>query len=161
VPAPATDLSGGGLQIGLGNGASVDWNGWNDQGQAVAPGVYLVQVTQQVPGRSPQSQGKSVTVLDGPESASLTAVWLAPDPAPLSQGGLVLGLGSGPVPAGVSAVVYDLLGQRVARFQPQLNGYLVWTFKGREAPGIYLVRVLAVDATGRQSARVLKVALVP
>jgi flagellar hook assembly protein FlgD len=150
--------SGPGLKISYGTGASdfSYWNGLNSQGQAVASGTYVVQVTQDTEtGKKIFAQ--SVTVLQ-PSATVFDQAVAWPNPAPAGTAAVtiqVTGLAAG---SELWGDVYDLAGERVGSLETDPAG-LRWNLSENSASGIYLTRINAKDGQGHQRSQAVKIAI--
>jgi flagellar hook assembly protein FlgD len=150
-----------GLKIVVGSGGqAVWWNGYNDNGNPVTAGTYLVKVTWELNGAVIESFTKSITVLEAAAGDPLATAWLAPNPVPLDMGALEIGLDPSMDAAGLSGQVYTLDGILVEKLTPNAKGRLVWAFGGRgAAAGLYLIRLRMADSAGILRERTMKAAL--
>jgi hypothetical protein len=148
-----------GLKISYGAGAGdyVTWNGLNSQGEAVASGSYLVQVTQSTEtGKRVYTQ--SVTVLE--QSANVFAQAIAwPNPAPSGASSVTIWLAGLAPGSEVWGDVYNLAGERVGTFSPDPLG-LRWDLPSTTASGIYIGYVNAKDGIGNKSSQTIKIAII-
>ena len=142
-------------------GGSVAWDGTNDQGRPVSPGIYTIQALQWVAlGHSMQLESKAVQVLEPAGPGPLDALVAAPQPCSLLG---PLRLAWPPLPgARLHWGLYTLAGQLTLQgSQDALLGgaELTWG-AGRLANGVYLLD-LRMDGPGlRPQRRLMKVALV-
>jgi flagellar hook assembly protein FlgD len=154
----APSSSSPGLKISYGSGPSdyVYWNGLNSQGQAVASGTYVVQVTQDTDsGKKVYAQ--SVIVVQASSQVFDSAIpW--PNPVDPASSSVIIQLSG--MAAGTEAWgdVYNLAGERVGSLARDPAG-LRWDFGSNLASGIYLARVNARDAQGQQKNINLKIAI--
>jgi hypothetical protein len=125
----------------------------------VQSGQYLVKVTRNTGMGQTEVFSQSVTFLETPREM-LGGVVIQPNPVLPGQT-LKIVFPSG-LPSGtkVEAKVYSLTGQLVAQGGNGQGSIQIVLPMEQAAPGIYLVRLSARDAGGRQSQRTLKVALV-
>jgi hypothetical protein len=155
VPDPA----GPGLKIvyGAGAGDSVTWNGLNSQGQAVASGTYLVQVTQSSPtGKNTFSQSVSVIQAPGGVFASAAA---GPNPARAGVASVFVqfyGVAGG---TQLWGDVYNLAGERIGALSSDPGG-LRWDLPKGLASGIFILRLNGRSPSGQAKSQSLKVAVV-
>jgi hypothetical protein len=150
--------SGSGLKITYGSGSSdfVFWNGLNSQGQAVASGVYMVEVTQDSSGSAKKIFTLSVTVLQLSDNV-FDAIVPNMNPVPVGVNQITLTLtGASPGTQSVGGV-YSLAGERVGDLSGSTT--LVWTIPSSLASGVYLIRVEATNNLGHRRAVVVKLAL--
>jgi hypothetical protein len=147
------------LNINYGLG-SIPWNGTNDAGQMVQSGEYLVKVTRSTGMGQTEVFSQSVTVVNG-VSNSLSTALVGPNPAQASDGKVSIYLDpSTPNTTQVRGIVYSLTGELVAQISNQGHpSRLEWMLSGREASGIYFVRLQAREASGTKTSRTLKVFL--
>jgi hypothetical protein len=168
-PAGGTlSLSGDSLVLGAGSsGATVKasvgaysavWDGRNDFGKAVAPGIYWIESAPNSNSRG-VLETKSVLVLAA-GSDPFQGAWVAPNPAPGRSTGLEVGL---PLPeslTGFRGRVLNLAGKTVAALRSVGGGRLRWDFSGPSAPGIYWIVVEGEDVSGTFHRKVFKAAVV-
>jgi hypothetical protein len=150
--------SSSGLKISYGSGARdyAIWSGLNSQGQAVAGGTYLVQVTQDTEtGKKIFIQ--SVIVLE--QSATVFDQAIAwPNPAGTGTNGIMIQLSGMPVGSEAWGDVYNLAGERVGSLSADPAG-LRWDLPPSSASGIYLARVSVRNSQGQQRSQTIKIAV--
>jgi len=149
-----------GVQIswGTGSGAAVQWNGTNDQGTVVSPGLYTIVVTSLSVGGGTQQLEAGVQVLAAPTDL-MAGVLVAPNPLGAGTRSLTL---AAPALAGADTLkvgLYNLAGELVAKGYgtgPQQQLALPTELSG----GVYLVVLEATSAsTGASQRAVLKLAV--
>jgi hypothetical protein len=151
--------SGPGLKISYGSGASdfTYWNGLNSQGQAVASGSYVVQVTQNTDSGK-KIFAETVAVIQASANVFDQAIaW--PNPASTGTNGIVIQLTGMPAGSEAWGDVYNLAGERVGSLSADPAG-LRWDLPLSSASGIYLARINAKDGQGRQRGQTLKICVV-
>jgi hypothetical protein len=150
--------SGPGLKISYGTGSRdyVMWNGLNSQGQAVASGDYVVQITQGTEtGKRVFTQSVTVLEEDGTVFGQAIA-W--PNPADSGISSITIWL-AGLAPGSEAwGDVYNLAGERVGTLSPDPLG-LRWDLPRGSASGIYLARINARDSQGHKQSQNLKLAV--
>ena len=160
VPPPAPGNSVG---VAIAVDATDDqvwWDVRNDLGAVVTPGVYWVRLTYQPLGAPPQTQSKSVTVVEGGLQDPLEGSWAAPNPGSAHTTGVWAGLAPTAEATDFHGRVFTLGGNLIEVLAPDPSGRLFWPLGGSKAPGIYLLEMEALDAQGLPHRRILKIAVV-
>jgi len=152
--------SSGAVKLGLADGSTLAWDGTNDQGRLVAPGIYYVQALQWIaPGQALQLESKAVQVLAGKRVNPLAQAIVGPQPCPTGQ---TLSLRWPPVP-GARLVwrFYQLDGEMAAQGDLDAGLGRAALPTGAAADGIYLLDLDLVDPGSVPQHRLFKVAVAP
>jgi len=160
VLSPTYDPSAGGVPnqilISLGGGATLSWNGQNDQGSFVQGGQYFLEIHSLDGVGGEATITKEVTVRGDLEHSGLGEVTARPnllDP----QSGYLSNL-SAALPSTLSVRVYTLAGELVRQFQGGAGTSQATLDASVLASGVYLVVVdVNAPAGGRLQEKTLKV----
>jgi flagellar hook assembly protein FlgD len=153
------------FNLGTGNPATntLNWTGVNSQGQQVASGSYLAELTVTHPGAAPSKFSASLTVLQT-NSNLFAGALLGPNPLNMSNGGsgiLVLKMN---LPAGTVVLgrLYDLAGELVTVATNNMNpNYMTLNIGERKtASGIYILLVQANAPWGTVQRQTFKVVII-
>ena len=155
---PASGSAGVRISWGTGPSDSAQWNGFNDSGTLVSPGVYLVVLTTQAAGQAPSKFEGSLQVLAVP-SDLLRGALAAPNPMRREDRTLKVftpALQSGDT---VRARLYRLDGSLLAQTAGTGSG-LSLALPDSLAGGVYLLNLEAFSpSTGKSQNTTLKLAV--
>jgi hypothetical protein len=164
-PKALTPTGGVTIDVVLQNGAKVPvyWSGQSATGQPLAPGVYLVQLTNSQAGAESLVKTLPVTMLSSPNLSVQTmaaSALVVPNPVQATASGFSVQYVGDGVDSAVG-VLYDLAGERVAQAsQEPVSGPGVLHFSAKLSGGIYVLDFEVADNKVALARHVLKVAIV-
>jgi hypothetical protein len=134
------------------------WNGRNSNGQPVASGSYMMQLSEQGAGGSKILVTRSFPILDAYAGQSLAGSVIAPNPAPATASSVLVVYPDAPN-ATAKASLYSLDGSLLAQAWDLQGSGRIWVDCHNLAGGIYFVRIEKFQALAPTAHLTLKWAL--